>query len=77
MSTKNLEKFNKAEMSNASKEDDASHSSMYKNQAKVEKNPEETVKFNKVSCFNIFFACYYCLRNVFICSCLFTVLVVL
>lgn len=53
MSTKNLEKFNKAEMSNAAKEDDASRSAMYKNQ-KLEKLPEETVQFNKVK-YQLFF----------------------
>lgn len=51
MSAKNLEKFNKAEMSNAAREDEASRTSMFKAQLKLEKTPEETVKFNKVSCY--------------------------
>ncbi|XP_035230883.1 SR-related and CTD-associated factor 4-like isoform X2 [Stegodyphus dumicola] len=47
MSTKNLEKFTKAEMSNSA-DDDVSRSSLFKTQMKVEKPPEEnTVKFNK------------------------------
>lgn len=49
MSTKNLEKFNKAEMSNAVKEDDAARSAAYKSKAKLDKAPDETVKFNSVS----------------------------
>lgn len=47
ISAKNLEKFNKVEMSNAVKEEEMSRSLAYKNQVKVEKAPEETVKFNK------------------------------